>query len=118
LASAGFSERTAFQLRITYGMPVPFKDPQLEAHVKDVATAITGLPDDQRTVVAFLDAYNWFAWLEGEQSPRAQEALEALLSWELRHAVRNWYRTLGETIHPNARAFRDRLSELAKERFG
>lgn len=97
---------------------VQFNDPQLERHVKDVATAITGLPDDQRQVVAFLDAYGWFAWLEGEQSPRAQKAIEALLSPELRPAVRNWYRTLGETIHPNARAFRERLSELAAERFG
>ena len=95
-----------------------FNDPQLEKHVQAVATSITGLPDDQRMVVGLLDAYDSFVSIEGEQSPRAKEVIEALLSAELRPAVRQLYRSLGKEISLDGLSFRERLSEMAGEPFG
>ena len=54
----------------------------------------------------------------GEDSPRATEAVEHLLSPELRPALRQWYQRWGDGMNENALCFRDRLSELAGERFG
>jgi hypothetical protein len=55
---------------------------------------------------------------EGEESPLAAEAIEHLLSTELRPAVRHWYNRQGAGMNENAMRFRERLSGLAGERFG
>jgi hypothetical protein len=64
------------------------------------------------------DAWHWFRLTEGENSPRAAEAIEHLLSPELRPALRQWHRRLGDGMNENALSFRDRRSELVGERFG
>jgi len=69
-------------------------------------------------VLGLLDAWQWFRLTEGENSLRATEAVEHLLSPELRPALRQWYQRWGDEMNENALCFRDRLSELAGERFG
>ena len=95
-----------------------FSDAKLQQHVERVAACATGLPDEQRLVCGLLDAYQLFQLTEGEQSPRVAEAVQKLLSAELRPALRSWYRSFGDNMNANAIAFRDRLGELAGERFG
>lgn len=65
-----------------------------------------------------MDAWSRFRLTEGDNSPPASEAIEHLLSPELRPAVRKWYQRFGADMNPAAIEFRDRLSELAGERFG
>ena len=79
---------------------------------------MTGCPADQLPVLGLMDAWQWFLLTEGENSPRAAEAIEHLLSPELRPALRLRYRRLGDGMNENALSFRDRLSELVGERFG
>ena len=55
---------------------------------------------------------------EGEDSLRAAEALEHLLSPELRPRLRQWYRRWGCNMDSDALSFRDRLSKLAGEELG
>jgi hypothetical protein len=95
-----------------------FTDAKLQQHVERVAASATGLPSEQRLVCGLLDAYQFFQLTEGEQSLRVGEAVQKLLSVQLRPALRNWYRSFGDDMNANAIAFRDRLSELAGERFG
>ena len=79
---------------------------------------MTGLPADLLPVCGLLDAFQWFILTEGEDSPRVREALEHLLSSEMRPALRRWYQRFGEGINPAAIQFRERLATLAGERFG
>jgi hypothetical protein len=65
-----------------------------------------------------MDAWHWFRLTEGENSPRAAEAIEHLLSPELRPALRQWYKRWGDEMNENALNFRNHLSELAGEKFG
>ena len=93
-------------------------DPQLQQHVERNAAGVTGVPDEQRLICGLLDAAYCFGLLEGEQSPRVTEAVQLLLSPELRPALRAWYQRFGDDMHANAISIRERLSELAGERFG
>ena len=94
-------------------------DPKLQAHVQRVKSVINiPLNDDQGTVCGLLDACQFFSITEGDRSPRAREALEILISQELRPAVRAWFRRAGENVNPAARKFRQELSILAGEEFG
>ena len=95
-----------------------YADTKLEQHVERAAALMTSLPEEQRPICGLLDAYQWFGLVEGEQSPRAVEALRLLLSPELRPALRQWYQRCGENMSPSALEFRARLSTLAGERFG
>jgi len=95
-----------------------FTDAKLQQHAERVAACATDLRDEQRLVCGLLDAYQYFQLTEGERSPRVAEAVQKLLSVELRPALRSWYRNSAENMNANAIAFRDRLSELAGERFG
>lgn len=65
-----------------------------------------------------MDAWQYFAVTESEDSPRVREAMDHLLSAELREALREWYRRSGDDLNPNALAFRERLNALAGESFG
>ena len=95
-----------------------FRDQKLQQHCERAAAVVTGCPTEQLPVLGLLDAWYWFRAVEGEDSPRVGEAMEHLLSAELRPALRQWYQQCGDDMNPNALAFRDRLSELAGERFG
>ena len=95
-----------------------FTDPQLQQHVERNAACVTDVPDEQRPICGLLDAYYCFGRLEDEESPRVAEALQLLLSPELRPALRAWYQRLGDKMNANAISIRERLSELAGERFG
>src|SRR5437870_12655932 len=95
-----------------------FRDPKLQQHCERAAAVVQGCPSEQLPVLGLLDAWYWFQLVEGADSPRAAEAIEHLLSLELRPALRQWYQRWGEDMNPNALAFRDRLSELAGETFG
>jgi hypothetical protein len=79
---------------------------------------MTGCPADQLPVLGLMDAWHWFRLTEGENSPRAAEAIQHLLSPELRPALRQWYKRWGDGMNENALSFRTRLSELAGEKFG
>jgi hypothetical protein len=94
------------------------RDPQLKQHCERAAAVVKGCPAEQLPVLGLLDAWYWFRLAEGEESPRAAEAVEHLLSSELRPTLRQWYQRFGSNMNENAISFRDRLSELAGERFG
>lgn len=79
---------------------------------------MTNGPAEQLPVLGLLEAWHWFHLTEGEESPRAAEAVEHLLSPELRPALREWYQRQGAGMNENAISLRDRLSELAGEKFG
>jgi hypothetical protein len=68
-----------------------FEDPQLKLHFEKVISVMSTLPDDLRPICALLDAWHWFSVTEGEQSPRACEAVRHLSSQELRSALKAWY---------------------------
>ncbi len=95
-----------------------FRDPKLQQHCERAAVVVKGYPPEQLSVLGLMDAWYWFDLVEGQDSPRAAEAIEHLLSSELRPALRQWYRDAGDSMNENALRFRDRLSELAGERFG
>jgi len=95
-----------------------FRDPKLQQHCERTAAVAKDFPSEQVSVISLLDAWYWFHLAEGQDSPRAAEAIELLLSPELRPALRQWYRDAGDTMNENALQFRDQLSQLAGERFG
>ena len=74
--------------------------------------------EDQRQICGLLAAFDWFRLIEGEQSPRVQEARDLLLSSEMRPALRRWYRRFGDDMNPAAMQLREQFSDLAGERFG
>jgi len=63
-------------------------------------------------------ALDWFRITEGERSSKVQEAVEILLSPEMRTGLRNWYQENGDDLNPAAMNFREKLSSLAGEKFG
>jgi hypothetical protein len=95
-----------------------FRDPKLQEHCERAVAIVAGCPSQQRPVLALLDACDYFRRIEGENSPRFAEALEHLLSAELRPALREWYQRFGNNMNPTALRFRDQLGKLAGERFG
>ena len=64
-----------------------------------------------------MDACDLFRLLEGAESPRVQETIRLLLSQELRPALRKWYEGSSGEMNWSALQFRDRLGELAGEKF-
>ncbi len=95
-----------------------FRDAKLQQHCVRAAAVVPGCPPEQLPLLGLMDAWYWFRVTEGEDSPRAAEAIEHLLSEELRPALRQWYQQAGDNMNENAVRFRERLSELAGERFG
>jgi hypothetical protein len=96
---------------------VTFRDAQLRKRYERTTAVLTDSPDEQQPVMGLLEAYQWFLQVEGEDSPRAAEAVEHLLSQDLRPALRAWYGRFGEDMNENAIRFRNRLSVLAGEKF-
>ena len=95
-----------------------FREPKLQEHVERVVSLVQGGPPEEIPVSALMDAWHFFHLVEGDESPCTQEALEHLLSKELRPALRGWYRRAGDAMNPSAIAFRDRLGQMAGECFG
>lgn len=95
-----------------------FRDAELQKRFERVLSTAQSCPPEQLPVCALLDAWHWFRLLDGEDSPRSSEAIELLLAPELRPALRDWYRRLGDEMNPYAIEFRDQLGELAGELFG
>ena len=95
-----------------------FRDAKLQQHCERAAAVVTGCPQEQLPVLALLDAWYWFQLVEGEESARVAEAIEHLLSPELRPALRDWYQKWDNNMNEGALRFRDRLRELARESFG
>ncbi len=95
-----------------------FRDALLQKRFERVTTSVQGYPPEQLPIWGLLDAWHWFRLIEGEESPRAGEAVELLLSPELRPALRDWYRRVGDQMNPFATEFRNQLSVLAGEEFG
>ena len=95
-----------------------FRDAELQKRFERVISTAQHCPPDQLPVCALLDACQWFRLIDGDRSPRSTEAIELLLSPELRPALRDWYRRFGHEMNPFAIEFRDLLSALAGERFG
>lgn len=93
-------------------------DPKLKAHVERVCALATSLPLNLRPVCGLMDAYDWYARVDGPDSGQAREALNLLLSEELRPELRGWYQRCGNEMNPAALEFRQRLSDLAGEGFG
>ena len=94
-----------------------FQDSQLQRHYERTVSIFQSCPTDELPILALLDAWHWYRLTEGDASPRVREAIEHLLSTELRPALRNWYHRHGEGTNPAANDFRDRLSQLTGERF-
>ena len=89
-----------------------------QAYERGMALKVGGLPDEERSVFALMDIYGFFRVSHGDQSAQVQEIIRHLLSTELRPALRSWYRRQN-TIDANGAFtdFRERLSQLAGERF-
>ena len=102
---------------VTHTNGMRFRDAQLQKRFERVMSTVHDCPPDQLPVCALLDACQWFHFIDGDESPRSSEAIELLLSPELRPALREWYRRLGDQMNPFAIEFRDQLSEIAGERF-
>jgi len=83
-----------------------------------MALNVGGLSDEERPVFALMDAHGWFGLIDGDQTAELEEIIRHLLSPELRPALRSWYRR-HRTAETNTafNEFRERLSELAGEKF-
>jgi hypothetical protein len=99
-------------------LPMTFRDPQLQKRFERGVSLVQGCPADQIPVCALFEARQFFQLAEGDESPRANEAIEHLLAPELRPALRSWYQRFGENMNPAAIEFRERLSQIAGEKFG
>jgi hypothetical protein len=96
-----------------------FKDSELErVYELNFRAVPASIAEDQRQICGLFAAWDWFRLIEGEQSPRVQEARDLLLSPEMRPALRRWYRSAGNKMNPSAIHVREQLSELAGEQVG
>lgn len=86
-------------------MPMEFEDNELQKHCERVMAVMTKLPQDLRYICALMDAYGWFKLVEGDESPKVQEAQRHLVSPELRNSLKEWYKRLS-SINPSAEEFR------------
>jgi hypothetical protein len=89
-----------------------FNDSKLQEHFDKAVAFASRWPEEQRPVLALLDAYYRFAFEDGHDAPRPSEALQHLLSPGLRPALCAWYQQCrSDDMNPNALAFRERLSK-------
>ena len=95
-----------------------FRDQQLQPHFDKTIACVSNCPAEQLPILALLGVWHWFQLIEGEDSPKAIEAIEKLLSPELRPALHAWYQHFGDNMNVGALQFRERISELAGEKFG
>lgn len=95
---------------------VTFTDTQLQACFER-NLADTDATDELRQVRALMATYDWFRILEGPHTQRVHDAIELLLSRELRSSLRRWYGRPSACLEgAEAVAIRDHLSQLAGEK--
>lgn len=93
-----------------------FTDPQLQKCYETSFAAVPDLPGEQRQVSALIAAHDLFRMLEGPHSSRVHEAIEHLLSPEMRPGLRHWYQRSEAENRPGGGALRDHLSQLTGEK--
>ena len=98
-------------------LAIKFQDETLQRQYDRILNMLSG-PDAQKNIIALLDTLDWFKSIEGPQSARAKEAIEALLLPRLRPGLRQWYQDCGNNLNPGALEFREQLGLLAGEKFG
>jgi len=94
-----------------------FTDPQLQKCYERNFTEVGVFPDELRQVRALIAVYEVFQMFEGTHSSRVHETIEHLLLPELRPGLRHWYQRAGADKDATAITLRDRLSQLAGEKF-
>lgn len=92
-------------------------DPELRERLHRMSARDVGLPPELRPVFALMDACDFYGLLEGRESAKVQEVIRLLISEDLRPALRKWYQGSGDSLNPWATQFRERLGELAGEKF-
>lgn len=95
---------------------VNFADTQLQACFERNLAEVDAA-DELRQVRALMMTHDWFRMLEGPHSQRVHDAIDILLSRELRSGLQQWYRRPGTSLDAEAIAVRDHLSQLAREKF-
>lgn len=93
-------------------------DSKLKEHVERVVSIATSVPEQLRLVCGLMDGFDFYSHVVGPDSAQAREALQMLVSEELRPALRQWYKVCGAEMNPAALHFRERLSDLVGERLG
>ena len=90
-----------------------------ERYVRSIAVCdeMQTLDPELKPIAALMDSYSVLSLLDGPESPSAKEAVEHLVSPELRTALRKWYSDFGQDMNPTACEFRDRLRKLSGESF-
>lgn len=94
-----------------------FEDPELQSVYERNFRCLQYEDSGLREVQSILGAYDWFHLIDRHGSPRVAAIMDALLSPDLRPALRRWYARCGESMNPAAVEFRERLSNLAGEKF-
>jgi hypothetical protein len=94
-----------------------FSDPKVQAHYDSAVTVECDCPAEERPVRALIDAYYRFEFDHGEDSSQVKELTVAVLSQELRPALRSWYQRMRPKIHGHAIIVRDGLGQMAGESF-
>ena len=94
-----------------------FRDSELQRVYQFNFDCLQDPDEQQRQICGLLAVYDWFRLIEGQESPRVQEARELLLSAEMRPALRKWYRRCGADMNDAAIELREKLSALAGENF-
>ena len=97
-------------------MQLAFRDRQLQRHYDKNLSEASEASEDLRQVRALIAAHDVFQMFEGPHSARVHEAIEHLLSAQMRPKLRQWYQRPGAEIDSATVAFRDLLSQLAGER--
>jgi hypothetical protein len=94
-----------------------FTDSQLQKCYERYFTEAGGFSDELRQIRALMAVYDVFQMFEGSHSLRVHETIEHLLAPELRPGLRRWYQRAGADKDSSGVALRDRLSQLAGEKF-
>ena len=93
-----------------------FRDRQLQRHYDQSLTEASDASEDLRQIRALIATHDVFQVFEGPHSARVHEAIEHLLSTEMRSGLRRWYQRPGAETDSGTLEFRDQLSRLTGER--
>ncbi len=97
-------------------MQPTFRDRQLQRHYDQSLNEASDASEDLRQVRALIATHDVFQMFEGPHSARVHEAIEHLLSAEMRPGLRRWYQRPGAETDSVTLEFRDQLSQLTGER--
>ena len=97
-------------------MQPAFRDRQLQRHYDQNLGEASDASEDLRQVRALIATHDVFQMFEGPHSARVHEAIEHLLSAEMRPGLRRWYQRPRAETDSATLEFRDQLSRLTGER--